>query len=72
MPAAGCDQCEAHEEPESPHRGAEYESGLVPAYDQLSGARRHQLERQLDRIEDLRTDQALSLNDPERRLVLEA
>jgi DNA recombination protein RmuC len=42
------------------------------AYDQLSGARRRQLERQLDRIEDLRTDQALSLNDPERRLVLEA
>jgi DNA recombination protein RmuC len=42
------------------------------AYDQLSGARRRQLERQLDRIEDLRADQARSLDDPERRLVLEA
>ena len=31
------------------------------AYDQLVGARRRQLERQLDRIEDLRTDQALAL-----------
>jgi DNA recombination protein RmuC len=42
------------------------------AFDQLSGPRRRQLERQLDRIEDLRTDQAIALNDPERRLVLEA
>jgi DNA recombination protein RmuC len=31
------------------------------AYDQLVGARRRQLERQLDRIEDLLTDQALAL-----------
>jgi DNA recombination protein RmuC len=42
------------------------------AYDQLSGPRRRQLERQLDRIEDLRTDQAIAINDPERRLILEA
>ena len=42
------------------------------AYDQLSGTRRRQLERQLDRIEDLRTDQAIAINDPERRLFLEA
>lgn len=42
------------------------------AFDQLAGTRRRQLERQLDRIEDLRTDQALALNDPERRLRLEA
>lgn len=42
------------------------------AFDQLSGTRRRQLERQLDRIEDLRTDQAIALNDPERRLILEA
>ncbi len=42
------------------------------AFDQLSGPRRRQLERQLDRIEDLRTDQAIALNDPERRLILEA
>ena len=42
------------------------------AFDQLSGTRRRQLERQLDRIEDLRTDQALAVNDPERRLYLEA
>jgi DNA recombination protein RmuC len=41
------------------------------AFDALTGTRRRQLERQLDRIEDLRTDQAISLNDPERRLVLE-
>ena len=31
------------------------------AFDQLVGTRRRQLERQLDRIEDLRTDQALAL-----------
>ena len=42
------------------------------AFDQLSGTRRRQLERQLDRIEDLRTDQAIAINDPERRLILEA
>ena len=42
------------------------------AYDQLAGTRRRQLERQLDRIEDLRTDQALAITDPERRLILEA
>jgi DNA recombination protein RmuC len=42
------------------------------AFDQLTGPRRRQLERQLDRIEDLRTDQALAINDPERRLILEA
>lgn len=42
------------------------------AFDQLSGPRRRQLERQLDRIEDLRTDQAIALNEPERRLILEA
>jgi DNA recombination protein RmuC len=43
------------------------------AYDQLVGARRRQLERQLDRIEDLRTDQALALTDgAEPRLVREA
>jgi DNA anti-recombination protein RmuC len=42
------------------------------AYDELDGARRRQLERQLDRIEDLRTDQALAIHDPERRLALEA
>jgi DNA recombination protein RmuC len=42
------------------------------AYDDLSGTRRRQLERQLDRIEDLRTDQAISLTDHERRLELEA
>jgi DNA recombination protein RmuC len=42
------------------------------AYDQLSGTRRRQLERQLDRIEDLRTDQAIAITDPERRLFLEA
>jgi DNA recombination protein RmuC len=42
------------------------------AFDQLTGARRRQLERQLDRIEDLRTDQALAINDPGRRVVLEA
>jgi DNA recombination protein RmuC len=35
--------------------------GTASAYDQLVGARRRQLERQLDRIEDLRTDQALAL-----------
>lgn len=42
------------------------------AFDQLAGTRRRQLERQLDRIEDLRTDQALAITDPERRLILEA
>jgi DNA recombination protein RmuC len=42
------------------------------AFDQLVGTRRRQLERQLDRIEDLRTDQALAVTDPERRLFLEA
>lgn len=42
------------------------------AFDQLTGTRRRQLERQLDRIEDLRTDQALAMTDPERRLILEA
>jgi DNA recombination protein RmuC len=42
------------------------------AFDQLTGTRRRQLERQLDRIEDLRTDQALAITDPERRLILEA
>ena len=42
------------------------------AFDQLTGPRRRQLERQLDRIEDLRTDQALAINDPQRRLILEA
>jgi DNA recombination protein RmuC len=42
------------------------------AYDELDGTRRRQLERQLDRIEDLRTDEALAIHDPERRLVLEA
>jgi len=42
------------------------------AFDQLAGTRRRQLERQLDRIEDLRTDQALAITDPERRLFLEA
>ena len=43
------------------------------AYDELTGARRRQLERQLDRIEDLRTDQALAVNDGlQRRLILEA
>jgi DNA recombination protein RmuC len=42
------------------------------AYDQLVGARRRQLERQLDRIEDLRTDQALALTGGEPRLVREA
>jgi DNA recombination protein RmuC len=42
------------------------------AFDQLSGTRRRQLERQLDRIEDLRTDQALAVTDPERHLYLEA
>jgi DNA recombination protein RmuC len=46
--------------------------GTAAAFDQLSGTRRRQLERQLDRIEDLRTDQALAVNDPERRLSLEA
>jgi DNA recombination protein RmuC len=43
------------------------------AYDQLVGARRRQLERQLDRIEDLRTDQALALTGGgEARLLREA
>jgi DNA recombination protein RmuC len=43
------------------------------AYDQLVGARRRQLERQLDRIEDLRTDQALALTGGgEPRLLREA
>ncbi len=42
------------------------------AFDQLTGPRRRQLERQLDRIEDLRTDQALAINDPQRHLILEA
>jgi DNA recombination protein RmuC len=42
------------------------------AFEQLSGTRRRQLERQLDRIEDLRTDQALALTDGDRRLALEA
>jgi DNA recombination protein RmuC len=43
------------------------------AYDQLVGARRRQLERQLDRIEDLRTDQALALTGgAEPRLLREA
>jgi DNA recombination protein RmuC len=42
------------------------------AFDQLVGTRRRQLERQLDRIEDLRTDQALAVTDPERRLFLGA
>ena len=42
------------------------------AFDQLSGTRRRQLERQLDRIEDLRTDQAIAITEPERRRFLEA
>jgi DNA recombination protein RmuC len=43
------------------------------AYDQLVGARRRQLERQLDRIEDLRTDQALAITGGgEARLLREA
>ncbi len=42
------------------------------AFDQLAGTRRRQLERQLDRIEDLRTDQALAITDPERHLFVEA
>ncbi|MGZ4756091.1 MAG: DNA recombination protein RmuC [Acidimicrobiia bacterium] len=42
------------------------------AFDDLTGTRRRQLERQLDRIEDLRTDQAIAITDPERRLFLEA
>lgn len=42
------------------------------AYDQLVGTRRRQLERQLDRIEDLRTDQALALTGAEPRLIREA
>jgi DNA recombination protein RmuC len=43
------------------------------AFDDLTGARRRQLERQLDRIEDLRTDQALAVNDGlAPRLTLEA
>jgi DNA recombination protein RmuC len=43
------------------------------AYDQLVGARRRQLERQLDRIEDLRTDHALALTSGgEPRLLREA
>jgi DNA recombination protein RmuC len=46
--------------------------GTTSAFDQLAGTRRRQLERQLDRIEDLRTDQALAITDPERRLFVEA
>jgi DNA recombination protein RmuC len=40
------------------------------AFDDLTGTRRRQLERQLDRIEDLRTDQAIAVTNP--RLILEA
>lgn len=40
------------------------------AFDDLTGTRRRQLERQLDRIEDLRTNQAIAVTNP--RLILEA
>ncbi len=47
--------------------------GTASAFDQLAGPRRRQLERQLDRIEDLRTDQALAITDAGRgTLSLEA